>query len=87
MEYGAEDRELGERLVHRGLKPLQVRHRAVVMHLDHSRGYVNDDAWKKNREIWAETLRTRTAWTDFGIKQRADANAHQQSTMQQSKVA
>lgn len=87
MEYGAEDRELGERLIHRGLKPLRIRHRAVVMHLDHSRGYVNDAAWKKNREIWAETLRTHTVWTDFGIKQRATENTASKSTQQQPKAA
>jgi glycosyltransferase involved in cell wall biosynthesis len=41
MEWGAEDREMGERLMHLGVRPVQIRYRAVCAHLDHDRGYVH----------------------------------------------
>jgi glycosyltransferase involved in cell wall biosynthesis len=67
MQYGGEDRELGERLIHLGLRPRQIRHRAVVLHLEHQRDYVTAEAWARNRVIWRETRRRRATWTDFGI--------------------
>ena len=69
MAYGGEDRELGERLLHRGLRPKQIRNRAIVVHMDHPRGYVNAAATAANRAIWDETLRTRATWTDHGLIQ------------------
>jgi hypothetical protein len=67
MEWGGEDREMGERLVHLGVCPVQIRHRAVCVHLDHERGYVRSEAVARNREIWNQTRRTRATWTAFGI--------------------
>ena len=69
LAYGGEDRELGERLLHRGLRPKRIRHRAIVVHLDHARGYVNAAAVAANRAIWNETLRSRTTWTEHGLVQ------------------
>ncbi len=74
MEWGGEDREMGERLIHLGIRPVQIRHRAVCVHLDHSRGYVRQEALARNREIWRETLRARRVRTDYGIGP-ADASA------------
>ena len=71
MEWGGEDRELGERLVHLGVRVVQIRHRAVCVHLDHDRGYVRQDALARNRAIWNETRRTRATWTAFGIRKQA----------------
>jgi glycosyltransferase involved in cell wall biosynthesis len=68
MEWGAEDRELGERLIHLGVRPRQIRHRAVCVHLDHDRGYVRAEAVAKNRQIWNETKRTRATWTPYGLR-------------------
>jgi glycosyltransferase involved in cell wall biosynthesis len=68
MEWGAEDREMGERLVHLGVRPMQIRYRAICVHLDHDRGYVRQEALVRNRAIWAQTKRTRATWTDFGIR-------------------
>jgi glycosyltransferase involved in cell wall biosynthesis len=51
MQYGGEDRELGERLCNKGLKSKQIRYSAKCVHLDHSRGYVNEAALKKNKAI------------------------------------
>jgi glycosyltransferase involved in cell wall biosynthesis len=71
MEWGAEDREMGERLVHLGVRPVQIRYRAACVHLDHDRGYVRQEALVRNREIWEQTKRTRATWTDFGIRKEA----------------
>ena len=68
MEYGGEDRELGERLVHHGVRPVQLRYSAVCLHLDHQRGYVTDQALARNRMIRQQTQRQRTRWTDHGIR-------------------
>ncbi len=67
MGYGGEDRELGERLVHRGVTPRQIRHRAICMHLWHERGYVDAEVLRRNREIRDQTAATRASSTPFGI--------------------
>ena len=71
MQYGGEDRELGERLVNAGVKPIQIRYSAICVHLDHSRGYLNSEALEINKEIRKETKRTKKTWTNFGIQQSA----------------
>lgn len=67
MQYGGEDRELGERLVNYGIKPIQIRYSAVCIHLDHKRGYVSETAIEKNKAIRNKTKQNRLVWTDFGI--------------------
>ena len=69
MGYGGLDRELGERLVNAGVRPIQVRYRAVCVHLDHARGYVSEEAWRANRELRRQTRRNRAVWTPYGIRQ------------------
>jgi len=62
MGYGGLDRELGERLENAGIRGKQIRHRALVVHLEHGRGYRNEAVLRANREIRrevAETGRTR----------------------------
>lgn len=68
MEYGGEDRELGERLVNKGVKGKQIRYSTTCIHLDHARGYVNEKALAINKKIRAHTKDLRSVWTDFGIK-------------------
>jgi len=51
LEYGGLDRELGERLENAGVRGKQLRHRALVVHLDHPRGYRNVEAMARNRAI------------------------------------
>lgn len=58
MGHGGLDREFGARLANAGLRGLQVRHRAIVVHLDHPRGYRQAETVRRNREIWTETERT-----------------------------
>ena len=67
MGYGGEDRELGERLVILGRRGRQIRHRAVVVHQWHERGYVSDEVLRANRRIRRETARAGVARTPFGI--------------------
>lgn len=67
MQYGGEDREFGERLVNYGTKPKQIRYFAVVVHLEHSRGYKTSEAISKNKAIRKETVRKKIDWTPHGI--------------------
>lgn len=67
MEYGGQDRELGERMMNKGLRPKQLRYSAVCIHLDHSRGYKTNDSVKKNIQIRKVTRNTGKTWTEFGI--------------------
>jgi cellulose synthase/poly-beta-1,6-N-acetylglucosamine synthase-like glycosyltransferase len=67
MEYGGEDRELGERLVNAGIRGKQIRYSAVCVHLEHPRGYRREEAIQLNREIRRVTRETRAIWTEFGI--------------------
>jgi hypothetical protein len=59
MQYGGQDRELGERLFNKGLKSKQIRYSAICVHLDHKRGYVNEETWKKNYAIRENTRKTK----------------------------
>lgn len=68
MEYGGLDRELGERLMNDSVKPLQIRHRAVCVHLDHARGYIRKRALQRNRAIRNATRQQRLVWTAYGIR-------------------
>lgn len=67
MQYGGQDRELGERLVNKGLKSKQIRYSAIVVHLDHKRGYVNEETWKKNFAIRENTRKNKVVKTTIGI--------------------
>jgi hypothetical protein len=67
MEYGYEDRELGDRLINLGLRSRRLRYRAALVHLDHGREYVREQALAVNKTIRRETRRTRAVWTPYGI--------------------
>ncbi len=67
MQYGGQDRELGERLMNCGIKSKQIRYSAVCIHLDHPRGYKNQTSIDKNRAIRQATRGEKRVWTDFGI--------------------
>jgi len=51
MEYGGLDRALGECLENAGVRGLQVRFRAPVLHLHHERPYVDPEKVRRNREL------------------------------------
>lgn len=67
MTYGGEDLELGERLVHAGIRGKQIRFSAICVHLDHPRGYVEPGMRAANDAIRAHTRRTRSRWTAHGL--------------------
>lgn len=49
MGYGAEDRNLGIRLNHAGVRGFRARHSLVCLHLDHPRSYKHDDEVARNQ--------------------------------------
>lgn len=67
MQYGGQDRELGERLFNKGVKSKQIRYSAICVHLDHPRGYVNQATWDKNFAIRAATRKNNVIKTPIGI--------------------
>lgn len=67
MQYGGQDRELGERLVNFGIKPIQIRYSTLCLHLDHPRGYATRESINKNKKIRQETREQNKKWTDFGV--------------------
>ncbi|MDO6810597.1 glycosyltransferase family 2 protein [Zobellia galactanivorans] len=67
MQYGGQDRELGERLFNFGIKSKQLRYSAVCVHLDHKRGYKTPESIAKNVKIRRETRNRKLVWTHYGI--------------------
>ena len=68
MQYGGEDCEMGDRLFNKGIKAKQIRYAAIVLHLDHGRPYVNEEAWKINNAIRKETQSKHLTVTPYGIR-------------------
>ena len=68
MQYGGEDREVGERMMNNGIKFLQVRYSTICVHLHHQRPYKNEEAEKLNLKIRKETKKNKATYTKFGIK-------------------
>ncbi|WP_367274088.1 glycosyltransferase [Flavobacterium sp.] len=71
MKYGGPDREFGERLENNGIKGKQIRHKAVVLHLDHPRGYKTPESLAANLAIRKEVKQQKIKWTPFGIRKEA----------------
>ncbi|WP_167342436.1 glycosyltransferase family 2 protein [Nonlabens sp. SY33080] len=67
MQYGGQDRELGERLFNLGIKSKQIRYSAICLHLDHARGYKNQESIDKNKAIRKSTRDEKKSFTPFGI--------------------
>jgi len=68
MKYGGADREIGERLTNAGITGKQVRHRAIVLHLEHERAYKTNESIQNNLRIRKEVKDRKMKWTDHGIK-------------------
>jgi glycosyltransferase involved in cell wall biosynthesis len=69
MAWGGLDRELGVRLVNAGVKPKHVRYNAIVIHLDHGRGYRDPEMVKKNKALRVSNDRKGVSYTPCGIEQ------------------
>ncbi len=67
MQYGGQDRELGERLMNFGIQAKQFRHRAILLHLDHPRSYKTDQSVEKNLAVRIATRNHRSTWSSHGI--------------------
>ena len=70
MQYGGEDRELGERMFNLGIKSKQLRYSAICVHLDHPKGYVKQEMIKKNNAIRKIVNKTNSVYTSYGINQK-----------------
>lgn len=68
MQYGGQDREMGERLINAMLKSKQIRYSAICLHLEHSRGYATAESIAKNKGIREETRISKKTRTEYGIK-------------------
>jgi glycosyltransferase involved in cell wall biosynthesis len=67
MKYGALDRELGERLMNKGIKTKQIRYSAICIHLDHSRSYKNKKDIAANKKIREQVRKDNITWATHGI--------------------
>ena len=67
MQYGGEDREIGERLMNLGIKFKQIRYSAICLHLEHERPYKDANTIKINKQIRAFTKKKKITKTPFGI--------------------
>lgn len=73
MQYGGQDRELGERLFNYGIKSKQLRYSAICVHLDHPRGYKKKASIDRNLEIRRIVKSEKRVWTASGIVKAAKA--------------
>lgn len=69
MAYGGEDREFGVRLANLGVRPKHVRYNAIVIHLDHGRGYVDPEIVRANKQHRIRTDKEGIIRTEHGIEQ------------------
>ncbi len=67
MGYWAQDREFGERLVHAGVRGVQIRYSAICVHLYHERPYKTAASRERNKKIRRETRLHRARWSEHGI--------------------
>jgi len=72
MQYGGQDRELGERMINMGFKSKQIRYSALCLHLDHPRGYKTPETLERNAAIRKNTRKKGYAYTYYGIKKREE---------------
>ncbi len=67
MSWGGLDREFGVRLINAGVRPKHVRYNAIVIHLDHPRGYADPVQTRQNRALRKYNARHGITRTDHGI--------------------
>lgn len=68
MGYGGEDREIGERLMNKGLTFIQARYSVICIHLYHERPYKNEEALNKNKAIRKQSKNKKITYTPHGIE-------------------
>ena len=67
MQYGGQDRELGERLLNLGIKSIQIRYSAICIHLEHKRAYAQPRSIEVNKAIRSQTRKRKSTYTKHGI--------------------
>jgi glycosyltransferase involved in cell wall biosynthesis len=67
MGYGGQDKAVGRRLKHAGIRGIQARHRAVCMHLHHDRPYRVPQVMRANRRVLKQIARTRSTRAVSGL--------------------
>lgn len=77
MPWGGLDREFGVRLLNSGVRPKHVRYNAIVIHLDHKRGYKNPELVAANKALRVNSEKMKLTRTDYGI---AQLNLHASET-------
>jgi len=68
LDYGGEDREMGERLFNLGLFSKQIRYSAICLHLDHARAYANDENVANNLEVRKFNKKNKITRIETGIE-------------------
>lgn len=69
MPWGGLDREFGVRLINSGIRPKHVRYNAIVIHLDHPRGYKDPDKVAANKALRVRSEKEKLTRTEHGIEQ------------------
>jgi glycosyltransferase involved in cell wall biosynthesis len=69
LDYGGEDREMGERLFNNGLLSKQIRYMAICIHLDHARSYINEEKVAYNLEVRKFNKKNNVTRIETGIEQ------------------
>ncbi|WP_347330617.1 glycosyltransferase family 2 protein [Marinimicrobium locisalis] len=69
MPWGGLDREFGVRLSNAGIRPKHVRYNAIVVHLDHPRGYKSPELVAQNKALRIKSEKEKLTRTDHGIAQ------------------
>lgn len=69
MPWGGLDREFGVRLTNIGVKPKHVRYNAIVIHLDHKRGYKDPELVAANKALRVDSEKLGITRTTHGIEQ------------------
>lgn len=74
MAYGAEDRNLGIRLNHAGVRGRRLRHALVCLHLEHARSWKHDEQVRENQR-WNACLAPDVIWPRCSVLLPAPAPA------------
>ncbi len=69
MPWGGLDREFGVRLSNSGISPKHVRYNAIVIHLDHPRGYKDPEKVAANKALRVNSEKQKLTRTEHGIEQ------------------
>jgi len=68
MPWGGLDREFGVRLINSGVKPKHVRYNAIVVHLDHKRGYKDPELVSANKALRVDSEKQKKTRTECGFE-------------------